>query len=64
MFAKVLFATVEEVAAAVFHIFRQPQLLGELAECSRQRYRTFYETSLEGFDFLIQQAINKNREKE
>ncbi|WP_337430616.1 glycosyltransferase [Bilophila sp.] len=57
-------ATVEEVAAAVFHIFRQPQLLGELAECSRQRYRTFYETSLEGFDFLIQQARNKNREKE
>lgn len=56
------YKTVEEVVAAVFHLSAQPQFLEELAACSRKSYSIFYKNSLEGFDFLIKQSINRNRE--
>lgn len=53
------YTTVQEVVDCVFELYSTPQRLEELAACSRQRYKTFYEDGLKAFDYLL----NKCRKK-
>ncbi|MEA4991323.1 hypothetical protein SDC9_06662 [bioreactor metagenome] len=45
--------TMEGVVDCIILLHDEPQRLEPLAECSRERYKTFYESSLEGFDILL-----------
>jgi glycosyltransferase involved in cell wall biosynthesis len=53
-----LCGTMEDVVENVLRLATRPELLQELAACSRERYKTFYNTSLAGFDFLLDACRN------